>query len=166
MATTLEKKGPKQETLPRHLPVSRMEEMMRDVEHLWERAFPLRFEMFGRMPELRKVEFDWSPRVDAWEKDGEILVRADLPGVKKENIDLHFEEGELVIKGERTEEKERKEKDMYHCERYFGSFYRRIPLGFELDPKLVNATFHNGVLELKIPLPPKVEPEPKRIPVA
>ncbi len=163
MTTAVAKNPVKTETPVRHYPVTRMEELMNEVERFWERSFPLRFELFGRAPELNLPSLDWSPRIDLMEKEGELVLHADLPGMKKDNLEIFFEKGDLVLKGERKEEVERKEKEMYRAERYFGSFYRRIPLGFELDPKLVKAHFTNGVLELKIPMPPKAKTEPARI---
>jgi HSP20 family protein len=163
MTTAVAKNPAKTEVPARHYPVSRMEELMNEVERFWERSFPLRFELFGRAPELNLPNFDWSPRLDILEKEGELVLKADLPGMKKENIDIYFENGDLVLKGERKEEVERKEKEMYRSERYFGTFYRRIPLGFELDPKLVHAHFTNGVLELRIPMPPVKKHEPARV---
>jgi len=98
-----------------------------------------------------------------YEKDGELHLSADLPGMEKKDVEVLFDQGDLVLKGERKEMKQIEEKEMVHCERFYGSFYRRIPLGFELDPKLVKATFKNGVLELDIPMPAKTLPQPKKI---
>ena len=164
MTTAVAKNPVKTETPVRTYPMTRMEELMSDVERFWERSFPLRFEMFNRLPELNLPHFDWSPRIDLMEKNGEMLLKVDLPGMKREEIELYFDQGDLVLKGERKAELvEQKEKEMYRAERYFGTFYRRVPLGFEIDPKLVHAKFLNGVLELRVPMPPKVKPEPSRI---
>jgi HSP20 family protein len=163
MATATEKFPPRTLAPARRLTPSRMEELMRDVERFWERSFPFRFDLLRREPLLPVPEFDWSPHVDLFEEKGELVLRADLPGMKKENVAIYFEEGDLVLKGEREESRERKEKDFFRSECTYGSFYRRIPVGFEIDPKLVHAKMDNGVLELKIPMPPKTKPEPKRI---
>lgn len=163
MTTAVAKHPVKTELPVRHTPMTRMEELMNDVERFWERSFPLRFEMFNRLPELNLPHFDWSPRIDMLEKNGEMILKVDLPGMKREEIEVYFDQGDLVLKGERKTEFERQEKEMYRAERYFGTFYRRVPLGFEIDPKLVAAKFQNGVLELKVPVPPKVKPEPARI---
>jgi HSP20 family protein len=166
MATTLEKAKTAPLVESRHLPhlgKTRFDEIFRDMEEFWDRAMPFRFELFRRRPEMRMPDFDWSPRVDVYEKAGELMVRADLPGLKKEEMELFFEEGDLILKGERHVEEEKKEKDFYRAERMHGTFYRRIPLGFEIDPTLVKATFENGVLNLGIPMPPETKPAPKRI---
>jgi HSP20 family protein len=145
------------------LPKNRFEEIFQEMENFWDRAFPFRTEIFRKMPELRMRDLGWAPRIDVFEKEGELIVHADLPGMKKEEIEILFEEGDLVLKGEHKLEEEKKGKEYYRSERFHGAFFRRIPLGFEIDPKLVKATFTNGVLELGIPIPPKSLPEPKRI---
>jgi HSP20 family protein len=163
VTTAVEKNVPKALTPVRRMTFNRMEELMRDVERFWG-SMMTPFDLLRRETELRIPEFDWSPRVDLWEKDGEMILRADLPGMKKEDVQIYFEEGDLVLRGERKETKEHKEKDLYRSECYFGSFYRRIPLGFDLDPKLVHAKLDNGVLELKVPIPTaKAKHEPKKI---
>jgi len=166
MTTAIQKRPVKTELPLRNLPVSRMDELMRDVERFWERSFPFRFDVFNRMPETRRPEYEWSPRVDMFEKNGELHLRCDLPGLEKHDVEVLLDQGDLVLKGEKNLEKELQEKDMYYCERTYGSFYRRIPLGFDLDPKLVKTTFKNGVLELDIPMPAQKTPEPKRIAIS
>lgn len=163
MATTTEKAPTRTLAPSRRLTPSRMDELMRDVERFWERSFPFRFDLLWGEPELRLPEFDWSPRIDLWEDKGELMVRADLPGMKKDDIEVFFEDGSLVLKGEREEKKELKEKERYRSECTYGSFYRRIPLGFEIDPKMVQAKMDDGVLELKVPMPAERKPEPKRV---
>lgn len=163
MTTATEKTSTGTLAPTRRLTPTRMDELMRDVERFWERSFPLRFDLLRREPDLRLPEFDWSPRVDLWEDQGELVLRADLPGMKKENVEIFFEDGQLVLKGEREEKKELKEKDFYRSECCFGSFYRSIPVGFEIDPKLVQAKMDNGVLEVKVPMPQESKPKPKRI---
>jgi HSP20 family protein len=165
MTTAVEKAPAKVAAPARRLGFARMEELLRDVERFWERSMITPFDLLRRETELRLPELDWSPRVDLWEKDGDMMLRADLPGMKKDDVEIYFEEGDLVLRGERRETKERKENDQYRSECFYGSFYRRIPLGFEIDPKLVHAKLDNGVLELRLPIPAKAKHEPKRIPV-
>ena len=107
----------------------------------------------------------WIPKMDVFEKEGELVLKVDLPGVPKDNIKITVEEGFLVIAGERKEEKEVKEDNYYRFERELGAFYRRLPLDFEVDPNLIKATFKEGVLEVKVPILAKKGPEPKTIPI-
>ena len=68
------------------------------------------------------------PHVDVFEREGNLVVKAELPGVKKDDIDLAIEDGDLVLRAERREEHEVKEENWYRMERTYGSLYRRLPL--------------------------------------
>ena len=107
----------------------------------------------------------WMPSVDVYEKDGNVVVKAELPGMKKEDIDITLDQGDLVIRGERKAESEVKEQDYYRLERCYGSFYRRIPLPFEVKPDQITASYTDGVLEVRIPKPPQEQPQPQKIPL-
>jgi len=93
----------------------------------------------------------WAPDVDIKETDKEILIKADLPGMKMEDIDVSVDEDQLVIKGERKEEKEEKDKDYVRVERNYGSFYRSFSIGVPVKSDQVGATYKNGVLEITMP---------------
>ena len=93
----------------------------------------------------------WAPEVDVKETEKEIVVKADLPGMKMEDVDVSVDENELVIKGERKMEKEEKEKDYTRIERSYGSFYRSFTIGVPIKADEVKAEYHNGVLEINIP---------------
>jgi HSP20 family protein len=106
---------------------------------------------FPRLAELETAE--WWPEIEVVEKNGELKVHADLPGMKKEDINVEFAGGALIISGERNQETEEEREGFYHTERNYGSFYRNIPLpeGANLDK--ANAVFHNGVLEVTLAVP-------------
>jgi len=93
----------------------------------------------------------WSPRVDIFDEKDQICVKVDIPGLEKDQIDITAEEGVLTIKGEKKEEKEIKEKDCVRSERYYGSFHRSFTLPAGADTGKVDASYKNGVLEVKIP---------------
>ena len=93
----------------------------------------------------------WSPAVNVYDKNGHLMVEAELPGVKKEDISVQVENGVLTLKGERKEEKEIKEKDYYRCERAYGSFSRSFSLPPGADDKHIEASYKDGVLILKVP---------------
>ena len=101
----------------------------------------------------RTVMEAWFPDVDVFEREGKIVIRADLPGMKPEDVDVSVEGDLLTIKGRREEEKEIKEENYYSCERAFGEFSRtvRLPEGAATDT--IEATCANGVLEVTIPRP-------------
>jgi HSP20 family protein len=119
---------------------------------------------FGSMMLGREEARLWSPTVEVKEKEGKLLVSAELPGLKKEDIKVEVTPEALVLEGERKYEKEEKKEGYYHSERSYGRFYRSIPLpeGAELDKAV--AEFTNGVLEVSIPIP-KTETMRRQIPV-
>lgn len=148
----------KPETKPRlyNKPFDMFQEFMKD----WGFAeFPFPFR--SHRPEMAT----WIPKIDVFEKEGELVLKADLPGVPKENVKVTVEDDYLVVAGDRKEEKEIKEENYYRMEREYGSFYRRLPLDFEVDPNLIKATFKDGILEVKVPILAKKGPEPKTIPI-
>lgn len=103
------------------------------------------------------------PRMDVYEKNGNIVIKADLPGTKPEDVNVTVEDGDLIIQGERKAEKEVKEEDYYRMERSYGGFYRRQPLPEGITPDKIQATFANGVLEVTIPKPIEKKPAAQKI---
>ncbi|MDD5622543.1 MAG: Hsp20/alpha crystallin family protein [Actinomycetota bacterium] len=93
----------------------------------------------------------WAPDVDIKETDKEIQIKADLPGMKLEDIDVSVDGDQLVIKGERKAEKEEKEKDYIRVERSYGSFYRSFSIGAPVKADEIKASYRNGVLEINLP---------------
>jgi HSP20 family protein len=105
----------------------------------------------------------WGPPLDVEETDKEIMVRAEIPGVKAEELELSMSGNSLVISGEKKESEERKEKGYAYQERRFGSFRREVPLPSAVDADNVEAEYKDGVLEVK--LHKAQEALPKRIAV-
>jgi HSP20 family protein len=93
----------------------------------------------------------WAPAVDIVDEKDQIKVKADLPGMKKEEIEVNFENDVLTIKGEKKEEKEIKEKDFVRSERYYGAFHRAFSLPAGVDAAKINAAYKDGVLEITLP---------------
>ncbi len=108
-------------------------------------------------------ESEWSPSIDVYDSDNELMVKADIPGLKKEDIDVSIEDDILTIKGEKKRENEVREENCFRSERFYGSFNRSIELPSKVEWDKATATYKDGVLELK--LPKKDEAKIKRISV-
>lgn len=96
----------------------------------------------------------WSPRIEAFQRGDQFIVRAELPGLKKDDVRVNVTEDSIVIEGERRDEFENTHGDVYHSERSYGSFYREIPLPQGAISENCEASFRNGVLEVKLQAPP------------
>ena len=116
----------------------------REMENFWNR-------FFGEFHPLAGIEGEWLPSMDVSESDGEISVRAELPGLEAKDIDLDIAGDILSIKGEKRGKEETKKEDYYTRESYYGSFQRSIRLPAEVQSDKVDATFKNGVLNIKLP---------------
>jgi HSP20 family protein len=119
------------------------------------------FDRFGTDRRFfERTEAAWTPDVEMFEKDNTLYVRADVPGLKKEDITVEMTDDHLVLRGERKHEKEEKGEGFYRAERSYGSFYRALPLPDGVKMEHAKATVHDGVLEVTMPVA-KVE-EKKR----
>ena len=120
-------------------------------------------EFFGeRQQEL--AEGSWLPSVDVSETGEEIVVRAELPGLSKEDIELNIQDNVLTLKGEKKQEKKEEKENHHRVERSYGSFSRSFTLPAGVDPENVQATFKDGVLV--IALPKVEEAKQKKIEIA
>ncbi|MDY6915966.1 MAG: Hsp20/alpha crystallin family protein [Candidatus Cloacimonadota bacterium] len=95
--------------------------------------------------------------IDVIEDDNNYVVKADLPGIKKDNINISVDDNELVIEAKHDEKKEEKKASYYRCERYSGNYRRSILLSENVDRNNIDAKFKDGVLEVTLP---KREPKP------
>jgi HSP20 family protein len=89
--------------------------------------------------------------VDLYEEKDDIVVKAELPGMEKDNIEVNLSENRLTIKGEKKKEEEVKKEGYYRSERSYGSFVRTLELPSEVQTDKVKAAFKNGVLEIRLP---------------
>jgi HSP20 family protein len=103
----------------------------------------------------------WMPAMDLVETADHFVLRADLPGMSQDDVKIEFEDGTLIVSGERKAEHEAKNEGYYRVERAFGSFSRSLTLPQGIDPEAVTANFENGVLEIRVPKPE--ERKPRRI---
>jgi HSP20 family protein len=92
-----------------------------------------------------------TPAVDLYEEKDDIVVKAELPGMEKDNIEVNLTDNRLTIKGEKKQEQESKKENYYRSERSYGSFVRTLELPREVQTAKVKAAFKNGVLEIRLP---------------
>jgi HSP20 family protein len=120
-------------------------------EDMWLRPSPLFSRMWpvSRCGEAEEI----SPSLDIYEEDNELVLKADMPGVDKNDIKVELTDHMLTISGEKEKEEKIEKENYYRCERVHGSFYRRLELPEEVDTEHIKAHFENGVLEVKIPKP-------------
>ena len=104
----------------------------------------------------------WAPALDVLQEDGDIVVRAELPGVKQEDVDITFHNGVLTISGVRQAEEQKEGSGYYVRERRYGSFRRSMSLPQGTDESSISARFQDGVLEVRVAGAAAVQ-EPKRI---
>ncbi len=126
----------------------------KDMERLFNDFEEFRFSNFFKDFPRFRMPFDtveWVPRIEVLQNNGQLTVRADLPGLTKDDVKVELTDDMLTISGERKEEKEEKREGFYRSERSYGSFYRKIPLPEGAKTENATATFHNGVLEITIP---------------
>ena len=100
----------------------------------------------------------WMPPMDLVESGDHFVLRADLPGMSEEDVNVEFEDGTLTVSGERKAEHETKDEGYYRVERAFGSFTRSLTLPKGIDADAVTASFDRGVLEIRIPKPEQRKP--------
>ena len=106
-----------------------------------------------------------SPRIEVKEKDNEVVVSAELPGLQEKDVEVTLTDNVLSIRGEKKLEKTQKEEEYTYSERSYGSFERRIPIDAEVLGDKVSATFANGVLTVSLPRNPDAKGHARRIPI-
>lgn len=106
----------------------------------------------------------WVPAMDLVETEDHLVLRADLPGLQREDVEIEAKDGVLTVSGERKAEHEEKSEGYHRVERSFGRFSRSLGLPRDVQPDDVKASFENGVLEVKVPKPE--ERKPTRIEIA
>jgi HSP20 family protein len=109
---------------------------------------------------------DWTPSVDISETEGEYVIKAELPEVKKEDVKITLEEGVLSIQGERKHEKEEKGKKFHRIERAYGRFVRSFVVPDYVDEAKIKAEYQDGVLHLHLPKSEKAKPRAIEVKVA
>lgn len=103
----------------------------------------------------RSTSYAWAPEVDIVQKNNELRIKVDLPGLKKDEATVEITDDAVTIQGERRRESEEEREGFYRSERSYGSFFRVIPLPEGAITEEAKATFRDGVLEITMPAPPK-----------
>jgi HSP20 family protein len=139
------------------------------VPYVRRSEMPVRLfeEFFNDFPfgsSLLESKDTWIPSVDILEKEGNLVLRAELPGMTEKEIDLKLEGNTLTLKGERKMDNEDKKSNYHRVERFYGSFTRSFELPETVDLEKINAEYKNGVLTVTIPQKPAVKP--REIPVS
>jgi HSP20 family protein len=148
------------------------ESLRQEVDRLFDEFHPFSwrfpFARPSRALELSLPRFEsWqvAPAIDLAESDGEYEITAELPGMDEKNIDIKLSNGTLTIKGEKSEEKEQKDKEYYLSERRYGSFQRSFQLPEGVDAEKIAASFAKGVLTVKLPKTAEAKKAAKKIEV-
>ena len=129
--------------------------LKKEMDRVWDSFFE------GRPGRRNREEGEWLPSLDVAETKGDLVVRAELPGMDPKDIDISLSEGVLTIRGEKKQEKEEKEEGYHLIERSYGSFTRSIRLPKEVQSEKIEASFKNGIL--KVVLPKSEEAKKKEI---
>ncbi len=131
----------------------------RDIEKFFESMFdePFSPRNWKRFPSLRKMKefMTISPAVDMYDNEKEVVVKAEVPGIDKKNINISVSDSTLTIKGEMKKEEETKEEDYYYAERSYGSFSRRLELPAKVQESKIKANIKDGILEIHLPKAPE-----------
>lgn len=107
----------------------------------------------------------WTPAVDIFETSDEVVLKADLPGVEKQDIDLRIEHNRLTLRGERKFLKETTQEDYHRIERSYGTFSRSFQLPFSIDQDRISAEHQDGVLEVHLPKKESSDPTQLKVDV-
>lgn len=130
-----------------------------DLENWFEETWKRPFSMLSpfRWTDLRTDLYEVSPTVDIYEEGNEMVMKADLPGIKKDDIKVELTENVLTISGEKRKTEKTETEGYYRKERMFGAFHRRFELPGNLETEKIKAHYEDGILELRIPMKKEAE---------
>ena len=141
------------------------------IEEKWyEDLFKRPISLFSHPPGWPGVKFletdEMSFTADIFEEGNEVVVKADMPGVKKEDVDVSLSDETITIRGERKKEEKVERKDYYRVERAYGSFTRSFRLPADVQADKAEAKFDQGVLEIRIPKMEAAKAKTKKVPIS
>ena len=140
-------------------------EPFRDIDDMFDRVFADTMRRWPRTSNDERRVYDWAPAADVSETDGEYLIKAELPEVRKDDLNITVQEGVLTLAGERKEEKREDNEKVHRIERFHGSFSRRFTLPDDADEQGIKAESKDGVLVIHIPKQKVAHPQPRQIQV-
>jgi HSP20 family protein len=140
-------------------------EPFRDVDDVFDRFFADAFRRFPRHADESRPALDWAPLADVSETEGEYLIKAELPEVRKEDVNVTVLDGVLTLSGERKQEKQADGEKLHRVERQYGAFVRRFALPENADEQAIRAESKDGVIVIHVPKHKVVQPEPRQIQV-
>ena len=150
--------------------LSHFDSLRQEIDRLFDEFHPFSWRFPAGRPS-RLFDIEW-PRREAWqiapamdlaEKDGEYEITAELPGMDEKNVEIKLSDGVLTIKGEKSEEKEEKDKEYHLSERRYGSFQRSFQVPDSVDADKIEATFAKGLLTVKLPKTAEAKKSAKKI---
>ncbi len=156
----------KEEKLPVKVEPSRALSPFQEMERWMDETFRRPFSLFGPMwwPRLRFPEMEeFSQSVDVFEEGDVVVVKAEAPGMSKEDLDVRLDGNTITISGQKKAEKKVEEKGYYRRESSYGSFYRSFRLPTEVQTDKAKATFKEGILEVRVPKTEEAKKKTKRI---
>ncbi len=112
---------------------------------------------------LASAAVDWMPALETFERDGKLVLQADLPGLSVDDVTIEIDDGVLTLSGERREEREFDDNGTRRTERQYGRFIRSIALPEGVRPEDVQASFRDGVLEITVPLPQNSQQQRRKV---
>lgn len=140
------------------------------VEEKWyEDLFRRPLSLFSHPPDWPRMKFlekdEMSFTADIYEEGNDVVVKADMPGVKKEDVNVSLSDDTITIRGERKKEEKVERKDYYRVERSYGSFTRSFRLPADVQTDRAEAKFGDGVLEIRIPRMEEARAKTKKVPI-
>lgn len=136
----------------------------REVDRLFDDFFR-GFDKFPTLPFREGSLTEFSPKINVSENDKEIEVTVEVPGMDQNDVEINLRDDVLTIKGEKKQEKEEKDKEYYHVESSYGSFYRSLQIPCEVEQDQVKAAFKKGVLKIYLPKSEKAKKNVRKIEV-
>jgi HSP20 family protein len=140
-------------------------EPFRDIDNVFDRVFADTMRRWPRVSSDERRVYDWAPAADVSETDGEYLIKAELPEVGKDDLNITVQEGVLTLAGERKEEKREDNEKLHRVERFHGTFSRRFTLPDDADEQGIKAESKDGVLVIHIPKQKVAHAQPRQIQV-
>jgi HSP20 family protein len=140
-------------------------EPFRDIDDMFDRVFGDAMRRWPRGTSEERRVYDWAPAADVSETDKEYLIKAELPEVRKDDLNISVQEGVLTLAGERRQEQREDNEKLHRIERFHGTFSRRFTLPDDADEQGISAESKDGVLVIHIPKHKVAQPQSRQIQV-